>query len=394
MEYMTEWVLRDIEFCIGCNRCMDACPVSKEPFTIGELNLATSPEGNLPNSIREFALNCVQCGRCVPVCPAGARRDYMVLFIKCRLPGNLPSRAEHYLKIKGPFVSGLGKLQQRVYSSTQKVIHRDLAPYMESEIADDAPKGGLLFYPGCYIYNTKLTRRQMRLLEHVGEPFSVLAGLNTCCGVPQLVLGEFYLADQCLDSLHRRIMKARPKTIVTSCAECLEALLRIRAKHHESFEVLSVLEYLLRNIDRFPEVKLRGKVTLHDSCRMTRKYHRGSAPRAVLDRFCESVEMENSGQDTMCCYYWNLEHDPANTEHRLDRIRSARKIADTMACDCISCFEKYESFSGNGFEVLDILQLFEESIEHSRSMVGEIETGGLSEVGNGDEGTTDGGGGP
>lgn len=389
-EFMTEWVVRDIDLCIGCNRCMVACPVSKEHFNIGELNLATSQDTDVSPIIRDFAFNCVQCGRCVPVCPAGARRDYMVLFIKHKLRETKPSAYRDYLKIKGPFISGPGRLKQKVYASTQKLVNRGLAPFMETAVPTiyhpspanwdhsssplpSSDHGGLLFYPGCYIYNTYLTRRQIRLLNHVGEPFSILGGLNTCCGVPQLLQGEFDLADRCLDSLHTKIMKARPKIIVTSCAECLEALLRIKAKHHEDFEVLTVLEYLMRHRDRFPEVKLRKKVTLHDSCRITRKYHLGQTPREALDRFCERVEMEESGQGTICCYYWNFGHDPANEEHRQDRIRSAQEVADVMVCDCISCYEKYEEYDRDGFEVLDVLQLFEEAIEKG---AGNIESGG------------------
>ena len=359
---MTDWVARDIDLCIGCDQCMKACPVSKGPFTIGELNLATSSGTEVPDIIRDFAFNCVQCGRCVPVCPVGARRDYMVLFIKHKLRDSKPGIYRDYLKIKGPFLSGAGRLQQKIYSLAQKLMHRDLAPFMEAGISDSSPKRRLLFYPGCYIYNTTLTRRQIRLLEHVREPFSILGGLNTCCGVPQLLQGEFDLADDCLDSLHGKIMKADPRIIVTSCAECLEALLRIRAKHHGDFEVLTVLEYLLRHPERFPEVKLRGKVTLHDSCRMTRRYHRGSSPRAALDRFCQRVEMEERGPGTMCCYYWNFGHDPGNEKHRRQRIDAAKDIAEAMACDCVSCYEKYHTFGDDGFEVLDILKLFEEAM--------------------------------
>ena len=439
--------------------------MSKEHFTIGELNHATGPGTDVPKNIRDFTFNCVQCGRCVPVCPAGARRDYMVLFIKHKLRDVLPSEYRNYLSMKGPFVSTAGKLQQRIYSSVQKMKYRDLAPFMEttrpipapvpsrrshstssasptpssssssfssvspssssssfspspssssssfssstlppsyspdnssptlSHPSDTSPPpSSLLFYPGCYIYNTTLTRRQIRLLGHIGESYVVLGGLTTCCGVPQLLQGEFDLADRCLDSLHEKIMKARPKIIVTSCAECLEALLRIRAKHHEDFEVLSVLEYLMRHADRFPKVKLRGKVTLHDSCRITRRYHRGDSTREAIDRFCDRVEMEDSGQGTMCCYYWNFGHDPANRDNRWRRIHSAKDVAEAIACDCISCYEKYESFSDDSLEVLDVLQLFEEAIDaHQTDELGGGSHDPASDMGNGEHGMNEGG---
>ena len=62
---------------------------------------------------------------------------------------------------------------------------------------------------------------------------------------------EFDLADQCLESLHRKLKQSNPSTIITACAECLEALLRIKARFHEDFEVLTVLEYLMRYKENF-----------------------------------------------------------------------------------------------------------------------------------------------
>ena len=362
-EFMTRWVSRDIDLCIGCNRCMEACPVSKEHFSIGELNVATEVGTEVPESIREFAWNCVQCGRCVPVCPAGARRDYMVLFIKHKLRGQKPKSYEKYLNIKGPFLGSLGRIEQKLYVVAQKAKHRDIARFMETLPSEKAP---VLFYPGCYVYNTELVRRSLLLLDHVGEPYAVLAGLSTCCGVPQLLQGEFELADNCIDSLHEKIKKSAPTTVITACAECFEALLRIRAKFDEEFEVLTVAEYLLRYIDRFPEIALREKLTLHDSCRITRRYKRGGAAREMLSRFGEFVEMENARDATMCCYHWNHGHDPANVSHRRHRLAEAKECAPTMVCDCITCYEEYIE-PDTGVEVLELLQLFEEALASTRT---------------------------
>ncbi len=361
-EFMEEWVSRDIDLCIGCNKCMDACPVSKEPFTIGELNYATETGSEVPDRIREFAFNCVQCGRCVPVCPAGARRDYMVLYIKHKLRRSRPKEYMNYLTVKGPGKHGMELVKQKLYSNFQKIKHRDLSGFMETI---PSKKMKVLFYPGCYIYLPGVIRRTIKVLDQVGEPMNILGGLATCCGVPQLLQGDFDLADEYIDRLHAKIMTSEPEVVITGCAECLEALFRIKAKHGAEFEALTVVEYLLRHSEKFPLEKIRGKVTLHDSCRITRRYNRGEAAREALGYFTDFVEMKNSGEKTLCCYYWNMGYDDANEKNRKKRIGEAGDVAPVMACDCISCYERYKEAEG-GVEVIDILELFEEAIEKWR----------------------------
>jgi Fe-S-cluster-containing hydrogenase component 2/CRP-like cAMP-binding protein len=75
----------EIDMCIGCDRCMRACPV---PFSsavnIAELNHATITDEISPE-IKRFTNECVMCGSCVPVCPVNNHRDLLMLSLKQRL---------------------------------------------------------------------------------------------------------------------------------------------------------------------------------------------------------------------------------------------------------------------------------------------------------------------
>src|SRR5579884_2998546 len=77
----------EIDMCIGCDRCMLACPVpSSSSITIAELNAATvNQTGTLAPQIADFTEACVMCGSCVPVCPVGNHRDLLMLSLKQRL---------------------------------------------------------------------------------------------------------------------------------------------------------------------------------------------------------------------------------------------------------------------------------------------------------------------
>jgi len=75
----------EIDMCIGCNRCMDACPLpSSTNITIATLNYATVTEHVAPDLVR-FTQECIMCGSCVPVCPVDNHRDLLMLSLKQRL---------------------------------------------------------------------------------------------------------------------------------------------------------------------------------------------------------------------------------------------------------------------------------------------------------------------
>ncbi len=75
----------EIDMCIGCDRCMRACPVPMSSLVnIADLNRATISDDIAPHVAR-FTDECVMCGSCVPVCPVDNHRDLLMLSLKQRL---------------------------------------------------------------------------------------------------------------------------------------------------------------------------------------------------------------------------------------------------------------------------------------------------------------------
>jgi len=84
----------EIDMCIGCNRCMDACPVPiSSQVTIADLNSATISEG-VASHVSRFTQECIMCGSCVPVCPVDNHRDLLMLSLKERLGVSWNSRPD------------------------------------------------------------------------------------------------------------------------------------------------------------------------------------------------------------------------------------------------------------------------------------------------------------
>src|SRR5256714_741204 len=80
-----EEVRFEIDMCIGCDRCMRACPVPLSSMVnIADLNRATISDDIAPHVAR-FTDECVMCGSCVPVCPVDNHRDLLMLSLKQRL---------------------------------------------------------------------------------------------------------------------------------------------------------------------------------------------------------------------------------------------------------------------------------------------------------------------
>ncbi len=75
----------EIDMCIGCDRCMRACPVPlSSAVPIADLNRATISD-EIPPHVARFTEECVMCGSCVPVCPVNNHRDLLMLSLKQRL---------------------------------------------------------------------------------------------------------------------------------------------------------------------------------------------------------------------------------------------------------------------------------------------------------------------
>jgi Fe-S oxidoreductase len=359
-ELMTILVSQYINQCISCHHCMDVCPVTKGTFTIDELNRASTQGTTVSDTISQFAFNCTQCGKCVPVCPMNIRRDYMVRYIKYKLRNQKPKSYTRYLRIKGPNKSSVTKILQKLFIASKKIAAPDLSEFMETTPTSPSD---VLFYPGCYIYSEKTVQQTLKLLDHIGCSYTVLGGVTTCCGAPHLLQGEFDQADRCQELLHQKIKTVEPKIVITGCAECFEAIEHIKTDYNEKFEVLSIVQYLSRNIKKFPDKKIKGKIMIHDSCRFNKDSAHGSAARHAVSMFGELTE---DAKESICCYQWNHGNDPENRQRQITYLTAVQNTAPTLACTCLTCFEELKKIHSS-VEVIDIIQLFDEALNAAQS---------------------------
>lgn len=134
--FTDEEVRFEIDMCIGCDRCMRACPVPMSSLVnIADLNRATISDDIAPHVAR-FTEECVMCGSCVPVCPVDNHRDLLMLSLKQRLgvswDGTVDmSRVLHYLPPGWDIPLLLNRLrEQPMFSDAQLVLDNYLLHFV------------------------------------------------------------------------------------------------------------------------------------------------------------------------------------------------------------------------------------------------------------------------
>jgi len=357
--HIREKVTEELSRCIECNRCLEQCPIADEKIQISDLKKVTKAKKDSSRIISDFIFACFQCGHCVPVCPVHLHRDQMMLLLKHNFKKNKPWGYRRYLLIRGPHLRILRRILQKGFIFIRKLKQRDLSSLMETVPSENED---LLFYPGCYIYSPRTIRITLKLLDHVGNPYGVLGGLTTCCGVPQLLQGEFDLADEYFKHLHKQIQRINPKRIITNCAECLEALMIIKERYHQEYQVSTVTEYLVEHIHFFPSKTSFENVSLLKSCRLSLKYEMNEATRHAIEYFSISDISKKNDESFHCCFHWNHNASRNNIMQKQAIIQRLSNESKVIACDCLTCFEEYKKMK-TSTTIIDILDLFAASID-------------------------------
>jgi Fe-S oxidoreductase len=356
---ITTNVLRELDGCIECNKCLDACPVYSKSFQVKELNNTIRNATSISPEIIDFTFSCMQCRQCVPVCPNDLHRDEMLLLMKHYLQHKKPRSYDRYVLIRGPQLSLFRALAQTFFVIYQKLRNKEIAQFMETK--HNAPNS-LLFFPGCYIYSPKTINQTLRLLKHIDKPFSILAGLSHCCGMPYYLQGEFQQTEKCLTAIKKQLQQINPKIIISSCNECLEAIQLVNRYYHTSYQIKTVVDFLAENIDKFPKIKVKDTVSFHEACRYNRSKSRGLQARKAIKQFGNLKEMKHVKSNAGCCAHWNYEAYGKNDLLRKERLIEANNTASVMACECLTCYEQFLKMDSD-VEVVDILDLFEQSLD-------------------------------
>ncbi len=155
LQPLTEEEVRfEIDMCIGCDRCMRACPIPMSSMVnIADLNRATISD-DIASHVARFTDECVMCGSCVPVCPVDNHRDLLMLSLKQRLgvswDGTVDmSRVLNYLPPGWDLPLLLSRLrEQPMFSDPQLVLDNYLLHFVATSKLLMLMPGAIVMHEG------------------------------------------------------------------------------------------------------------------------------------------------------------------------------------------------------------------------------------------------------
>jgi ferredoxin len=275
-----EQIRFEIDMCIGCDRCMRACPVpSSALVSIADLNHATI-SGQVNAQIAQFTAECVLCGSCVPVCPVDNHRDLLMQSLKQRLGSSWESPVD-LSRVQATLPAGwnvailFSRLrEQALFHDTQRVPdHYLLYLIAESRVLVLAP-GSIIMREGDFGRDTFFLLEGQCELSSSGTDGKAL---------PLGVVGRGeYVGDDAMLTGQQHVKTVRTQTAVLALAapeQTMQRLMEIAPDVWRNLEQTSSarsLENILQHIELFQGVAGADLRWLVGQARI-RRYERGES---------------------------------------------------------------------------------------------------------------------
>ena len=331
-----------------CGYCQEGCPSYRilgfEQYSSrGKMITArVLLEGKigLDNSVVDAVFNCFLCGFCDAKCALFPTNIFISL------------RREIFLAKKTP--DPLLRVVESVlnFGNPQQFKREE-----RSQWAKNIAMGGrnnVLFFPGCiysYFY-PKRTQRIYQLLEKSALAVTYLPEIDTCCGYPVFLTGDWDSFERIARANFEAWKKSGVKKIVTPCPGCYASIGELYPKFIDDFDI-EVSHVAMEIYDAYDNGKLRLRkvyetLTYHDPCDLSRKFGFVEEPRKILEAIAEEiVEPRYHGFFARCCGGGGLVsaynpklHIRASIERAKELVETQAQIITTACPTCIRTIYK------------------------------------------------------
>lgn len=313
----------EIGACSRCGVCIDVCQLGSAAHIHDIQAIYFIRSVREEQVSRDVALRCLVCGRCQEACPVGIHADNIRL------------------------------IERNLFSGRHDV---------DFSYLPDAPakKADIIYFAGCMTHLTPSIIHAMRgILTHAGVDYLFLDQQGTvCCGRPMMLSGKHEQAEDLIRYNKNLILNSGADTLVTSCPICFRVFMEeynlpIRVLHHS--------QYLLELIKsgKIPLQVYHKKVVYHDPCDLGRGSEEYLAPRELLAKVADLVDIPQEERDSLCCggslgiYTLSPRKRDLITQDALEKItKSGPEVLATACPLCKKTFTKHTNV-----EVLDIAEM-------------------------------------
>ncbi len=339
--------LFDTDACTTCGRCTSVCPANQTGKVLDPRKIILSINDVMTSSgspqvsptvtsadtqnIMRIATNditsrvsveevfaCTTCKACDDICPVNIeimdkivdiRRHYTLM--ESKFPTELGNAYRGMENQENPW--GIAQAQRGDWAKDLTTEVKVIDPAVPSTYTNDEGKFAfdVLYWVGCagsFDDRAKKTTQALAgLLERAGIRFAILSSNERCTGDPARRSGNEYIFQMLALANIETLNTIAPTTILTQCPHCFNTLKNEYPDFGGSFNVVHHTQYLLDLIDTgkldMSKSKFAERVTLHDSCYLTRHNDVVDEPRKVIASLggIEVVEMGRNKTNNFCC---------------------------------------------------------------------------------------------
>ena len=306
--------LLQLDSCVSCGRCQDACPAHEagKPLsprdvvqdirahldTVGSTLIAqrlgrshseaattSLPQLHGETIAAETVWSCTTCQACVDVCPLGVNPLSFITDLR----RNLVAEAQ----LRGTAATSLQKMHRSGNPWGLPADERlDWAKGLDIPRADDEGDFEVLYWVGCAAaYDRriqKVARAVAKLLTAAGVKFAVLGSQERCTGESARRMGDEFLFQELAAANLKALNRCGVKRIVTHCPHCLNSFKQDYPQFGGQFEVFHHTQFLAALVAA-GRLRLNGaanaeigRLTYHDPCYLARVQGETQSPRDLL----------------------------------------------------------------------------------------------------------------
>ncbi len=390
----------DFYTCADCGRCSDNCPANAvgRPLSprfigikardyafqhypmFGKANNGKPLIGNVYS--KDEVWSCTTCGACEEECPLLV--EYIDKIVDLRRgmidDGNVPQSLQKPLKALESRGNPYGKLEKKRADWANAKEFQQVCRV--KTVAKPNGEDTLYFVDSITSYDDRMQsigRATARILDHMGENFGILGGVEKDSGHEVRRFGEETLFMALRDHNVDAIKASGVKRIVTSDPHAFNAL---KHDYKDVPPVEHISQVIARGVEagtiKFNPLQRGNVYTYHDPCYLGRHNGLYDAPRNVLDAIpgMERVEMERSRDRSFCCgggglmLFYEPKEDQRMGVRRVEMAAEAGANAIVTACPfCMVNIEDAIKVTGleGKMTAIDLTELVDKQIVRESS---------------------------